>query len=174
VWSRKEHRFRAESNAGFNPRCDWEGDEMRIAQYVFLLLAFSTAGAQTDKLQDAQEGRILSLENAWNQALQVKDVKALDLLLGGEFIDIECDGTMTNKVEYLANVKAPTVQLEHIVNESMQVQFYGRTAVVIGTYWEKGTRNGQAYLYHQRFSDTWINRSGIWLSIASQSTLIAH
>jgi ketosteroid isomerase-like protein len=124
--------------------------------------------------QDAQQARILSLENAWNQALQIKDVKALDRLLGGEFMDIESDGMLTNKAEYLANIIAPTVRVQHIVNESMEVRLYGGNAVVIGVYLEKGTKNGKPYLYHQRFVDTWIPRNGTWLCVVSQSTLIAH
>ena|SRR5882724_1247289 len=147
---------------------------MRIAQYGLLLLALVAGGAPAATAQDAQQGRILALENSWNQALKPKDVKAIEALLAGEFIDIECDGTMMDKAHYLASVKAPTVRLEHIVNESMQVQFYGWSAVVIGLYWEKGTRNGKPYMYHQRFVDTWINRSGIWLCVTSQSTLIVN
>jgi hypothetical protein len=147
---------------------------MRIAQCGFLLLAFVAGNAPMGVAQDAQQGRILALENSWNQALQPKDVKAIEALLATEFVDIECDGTMMKKAEYLASIKTPTVRLDHIVNESMQVQFYGWSAVVIGLYWEKGIRNGKPYLHHQRFVDTWINRNGTWLCVASQSTLITH
>jgi len=147
---------------------------MRIAGYWFLLFVFVSGNAPAGTPQDVQLGRILSLENAWNQALQVKDEKALDQLLDRAFIDIECDGTLTNKAEYMANIKAPTVQLARIVNESMKVQFYGRSAVVIGVYLEIGTRNGNPYSHRQRFYDTWINRNGTWLCVSSQSTLILH
>lgn len=145
---------------------------MRIAWYCLLFLVFVPVNAQTDAPQDAQQGRILSLENAWNQALQVKDEKALDQLLSAAFIDIECEGTLTNKAAYMASVKVGTWQLARIVNESMKVQFYGRSAVVIGVYLEIGTRNGKPYSHHQRFYDTWINRNGTWQCVSSQSTLI--
>ncbi len=100
---------------------------MKDRAYVFLCSPSRPSARKRTNCRTHR--RAESLVWRTKQALQVKDVKVLDLLLGGEFIDIECDGTMTNKAEYLANVKAPTVQLEHIVNESMQVQFYGRTAV---------------------------------------------
>jgi hypothetical protein len=147
---------------------------MRIAYCWLLLLAWVAGSAQTGISEGAQESRVLALENSWNQALQPKDVKAIGSLLAGEFIDIEYDGTVMNKAEYLASVKAPTVHLEHIVNESMQVQFYGKSAVVRGLDWEKGTTNGKPFLRHERFADTWINRNGVWTCVASQSTLIAH
>ena len=147
---------------------------MRIAGYWFLLLAFVPGNAQTGISQDAQQGRILSLENAWNQAIEAKDEKALDHLLDKDFIDIECDGTLTNKAAYMASVKTPTVNITRIVNESMKVQFYRQSAVVIGVCLEIGTKNGKPYSHHQRFYDTWINRNGTWLCVSSQSTLILH
>jgi hypothetical protein len=147
---------------------------MTMVRYGFLLLAILAGNTQTGTGQDAQQARILSLENAWNQALQIKDVKALDRLLGAEFMDIEYDGMVINKAEYLANIIAPAVQVQHIVNESMVARFYGGNAVVIGVYLEKGTKNGKPYLRHQRFVDTWIPRDGTWLCVISQSTLIAY
>jgi len=147
---------------------------MTITRYGFLLLAILTVNTQTGVGQDAQQARVLSLENAWNQALQIKDVKALDHLLGTEFMDIESDGTLTNKAEYLASITSPVVRLQHIVNESMAVRFYGGNAVVIGVYLEKGTKNSKPYLHHQRFVDTWIPRNGTWLCVVSQSTLITY
>jgi hypothetical protein len=46
--------------------------------------------------------------------------------------------------------------------------------VVVGVYREKGTRHGKRYLHRERFVDTWLNREGAWVCVASQSTLITH
>jgi hypothetical protein len=74
----------------------------------------------------------------------------------------------------MASVSAPAVRLEHVVNDSMQVQVYGQSAVVFGVYLEKGVKNRKAFVHRERFVDTWINRNGAWLCVASQSTLILH
>jgi ketosteroid isomerase-like protein len=147
---------------------------MRIAHGWFLLLAIFTGSAQAAFPQDAQQSRIVTLENAWNQALQQKDVKALDPLLAGELVYIEYDGTLMTKAQYLFSVSAPRIHFEHIVSESMQVLSYGQSAVVVGVYREKGLKNGKPYLHHERFVDTWINRNGTWICVASQSTLLLH
>jgi ketosteroid isomerase-like protein len=134
-----------------------------------LAVALTPAAAQS-----AQRSRILALENAWNQAVSQKDVRAVDSLMAADMVDIEYDGTLTNKAQYLASVQAPDLRFEHVASDSMQVQFYGRSAIVIGVYSEKGIKNGKPFLHRERFVDTWINKNGTWLCVASQSTLIAH
>jgi ketosteroid isomerase-like protein len=66
------------------------------------------------------------------------------------------------------------VHAEHIGNESMSVHLYGQIAVVIGVYREAGTESGKPYSRRGRFTDTWVRRSGSWLCVATQSTLIAR
>jgi ketosteroid isomerase-like protein len=142
---------------------------MRIGLCGFLLLAL-LAGAQSG----AEQSRIRELENAWNQAVQQKDIRAIAPLMGNELVYIDYDGTMMNKAEYLASLQAPALHLEHIVSDSMQVQFFGQSAVVMGVYTEKGAKNGKPYLRRERFIDTWIRQEGLWVCVASQSTLILH
>ncbi|MFZ0418762.1 MAG: nuclear transport factor 2 family protein [Candidatus Sulfotelmatobacter sp.] len=140
---------------------------------IFLLLA-PRLSAQAASAPDGDRGRILSLENAWNQATQQKDVKALDPLLAEGLIYINNEGTEMNRAQYLASVSAPERRFEHIVSESMRVQLFGQSAVVVGVYHEKGVKDGKPYLHNGRFIDTWIHRGDSWMCVASQSTLILH
>ncbi|MGA8867205.1 MAG: nuclear transport factor 2 family protein [Candidatus Sulfotelmatobacter sp.] len=142
---------------------------MRIAWHGFLLLACVAAHAQA-----GTQRRILALENAWNQAVQQKDARAIGPLMHDELVYIDYDGRVMNKAQYLTFVSAPALQIEHIVSESMQVQSYGQSAVVAGVYREKGIKNGKPYLRRERFIDTWIDQDGLWVCVASQSTLILH
>jgi hypothetical protein len=123
---------------------------------------------------DRQRTRILALENAWNQAEEHKDTGALDGLLAATLVYIDYDGTLMNKAQFMASVKAPSLHPDQIVNESMTAQVYGDSAVVTGIYREKGINNGKTYLRRGRFTDTWINEDGTWRCVASQSTLIGH
>lgn len=146
---------------------------MKIALCGVLLLAFVVGSVRTAMPQDAQH-RILALEHAWDRAIQLQDAKALDSLLGEELIYVEYDGTVRSKAQYLADVRVPKRQFEHIVSDTMQVQSYGQSAVVVGVYREKGVENGKPYLHLERFVDTWINQNGAWICVASQSTLMLH
>ena len=116
----------------------------------------------------------MALETAWNLAEQHKDVKALDELLGKNLVYIDYDGVIQSKQEFLAGVARPALHPEQIVNDSTTVYMYGTTAVVTGTYREKGVDKGRPYLRHGRFTDTWIYGNSVWQCVASQSTLFSH
>jgi len=122
---------------------------------------------------DSQRTKILALENAWNQAEEHKDTGALDGLLAATLVYIDYDGTLMNKAQFMASVKAPSLYPDQIVNESMTAQVYGDSAVMTGIYREKGIHNGKTYLRRGRCTDTWINENGTWRCVASQSTLIS-
>jgi ketosteroid isomerase-like protein len=147
---------------------------MKFALYGCLFLVAVAGSWQTGALQEAQQTRILALENAWNQAVMQKDAKAIAPLMDDELIYIDYDGTVMNKGQYLASLRAEATHFEHIQSASMQVQFFGSSAVVVGVYREQGTQHGKPYVRRERFVDTWVNRAGSWICVASESTLITH
>jgi len=132
------------------------------------------APAQDNSNVQAEQARLLALENAWNTAEEHKDIKALDQLLSSDLIYIDYDGTLMDKAAFMASVSAPSLHPEQIVNESMAVHLYGNSAVVTGVYREKGTAKGKPYLRRGRFIDTWIYQHNTWQCVTSQSTLISH
>ena len=117
-------------------------------------------------------GRVLGLETAWNHAIESKDTKALDMLLGNTFVAVENDGSVSSKSEFLASIKDPSYQPSQAVNEKMDVQVYGNAAVVVGIFRIKGTEKGKPYVHRERFTDTWIKQGQGWQCVASQATLI--
>jgi ketosteroid isomerase-like protein len=121
-----------------------------------------------------EEGRILALETAWNHAEENKDAAALDQLLASTLVYVDYDGSIMNKGEFLATIKAESLHPAQIVNEEMNAHVYGDAAVVTGIYREKGTNRGKPYQRRGRFTDTWVKQSGTWQCVASQSTLIGH
>jgi ketosteroid isomerase-like protein len=56
--------------------------------------------------------------------------------------------------------------------KATNVRVYGDAAVATGIYRETGKNKGKTYTIHSRYTDTWIKRGGVWLCVASQSTLI--
>jgi ketosteroid isomerase-like protein len=143
----------------------------KLFSVVLLLLMAPRADAQAGPAQ-AEDSRVLTLELAWNHAVQGKDVKALAMLIAPEMVYVEIDGTLMNRAEYLASVASRSVHAEQISCESMTVHVYGPVAIVSGIYRETGAQNGKPYSHRERFTDTWVLRGGNWLCIASQSTLI--
>lgn len=135
---------------------------------VSILAGISVAQSDTD----FDKRRIISLENAWNQAQWQKDRTALDMLLDPDLIYVEYDGTLMGKTEYVANLLSPSLHPAKIVSESMNVHIYSEFAVVTGVYRENGVKNGRPYSVRMRFTDTWLRRNKTWVCVASQSTSI--
>jgi len=141
---------------------------------VILLAALVQQGmtlAQQKSMSD-EGGRILALEKAWNRALEVKDAKALDMLLANTLVSVDIDGSVASKSEFLASIKAPDYQPAQVVTEQTSVQVYGNAGVVTGVFRVKGTENGKQYVRRERFTDTWIKTGEQWQCVASQTTLI--
>ncbi len=143
-----------------------------LLSVVLLLLTAPRAYTQGTGPGQADESRILTLELAWNQAVQARDSKALEMLIAPEMVYVEIDGTLMNRAEYLARVTSRSVHAEQIQCESMTVHLYGPIAVVSGVYRESGAKDGKPYAHRERFTDTWVLKGGNWLCVASQSTLI--
>jgi ketosteroid isomerase-like protein len=139
---------------------------------IALLLVSARLSAQSTAKPDAEQARILTLENAWNQAIQQKDARALQMLLSQELVYVDYDGSLMDKAEYLASVQLPSLHPTHIVSEAMTGHLYGAVAVVRGVYREIGVKNGKPYAVRMRFTDTWIRRGESWVCVASHSTLI--
>jgi ketosteroid isomerase-like protein len=142
-----------------------------VTMFVVVTTASVFAQAQSTDLS-ASQSKVIALENAWNQAEERKDAKALDEILDSSLVYTDYDGSMKSKADFLAAVKAPAKHPEQQVTESMNAHVYGDSAVVTGVYRVKGMENGKPYLRRGRFTDTWVSRSGTWVCVASQFTLI--
>lgn len=143
----------------------------KLVGVSLLFLASPRVDAQV-KTQPDEQARILTLESAWNQAVQQKDASALKMLLAPDLVYVEYDGRLMNKAQYLNSVQSPSLQPVRIVNESTDVRLYGAVAVVNGVCREDSTKNGKPYTFRERFTDTWIRRGDSWVCVASESTLI--
>jgi ketosteroid isomerase-like protein len=139
-----------------------------------LAVACFAISAQDDSKRSDEESRILLLENAWNKAEQRRDIQALDQLLSGTLAYTDYDGSFYSKAQFLESVRNAAEAIESLVNEQVSVHAYESSAVVTGTYREKGTVKGKPYTRRGRFTDTWVKQNGAWLCVASQSTLISH
>jgi ketosteroid isomerase-like protein len=182
LWGRSLDAFfllPAAPNSSHANSVERQKDCMRSAKTgCFFLLALSLSVAAQNPLYDAasgdESGRILALENAWNQAESNHAPKALSLLLADTFAYTDDDGSVMNRSQWLAHVKSEVGRYGQLGNTGMKIQFYGDTAIVTGDYHEKMNINGKPVAYSGRFTDTWIRQNGQWKCVASQATLHSH
>lgn len=133
----------------------------RLALIALPLLWIALVAQAQDK------SRIIALENSWNLAELHNDAHAVDLLLADDFVMTVADGTTLNKAAMLASVRDTSYRPDVLQSDNMEVHMYGSTAIVTGTYLEKGKDKGNAFERRGRFTDTWINISGQWKCAAS-------
>lgn len=143
---------------------------------LFCVAAFLSVGAvwaaQGQNSEKDEVGHIQALETAWNHALEAKDSNALNMLLANTLVSVDIDGSIMNKSEFLASIKAPDYQPSQAVTEQSNVQMYGDAAVVAGIFHVKGMDKGKAYVHRERFVDTWIKINGTWQCVATTAALI--
>jgi ketosteroid isomerase-like protein len=143
------------------------------AGLIVVVCAMALSGQDTSKV-NAEEGRLMALESAWNHAELSKDAAALNQLLGDTLVYVDYDGTLMNKKQFLDSTLHNTVEQEQINNDGLTVHVYGNAAVVTGLYRDKGIDKGKPFSRRGRFTDTWVNQNGAWQCVASQSTLLVH
>ena len=147
-----------------------------VACLVVLFCMCAVLGtAQQPAKPSGEEGRIIALESAWDQAEQNKDANALANLLADNLVYVDYDGSLSNKQQFLDSIRSPDVTAEQINNEGVTVRLYNNSvAVSTGIYRDKGMEKGKPFQRRGRFTNVWLNQNGSWQCIASQSTLIAH
>ncbi|MFI5095217.1 MAG: nuclear transport factor 2 family protein [Candidatus Acidiferrum sp.] len=143
-----------------------------FALATLVVLFFSAPPLPQVKTAVDDEIQIKQLERAWNQAEASQQVAEVSSLLADSLVYTDYDGSFRNKSEYMNWIVAPEQKADHIYDEGVTVQVYGNAAVATGIYRESGTNKGKHYVIRSRFTDTWIKRGGVWLCVASQSTLI--
>ena len=146
-----------------------------VVSVLVLLGVCAVLGAARQATKpNGEEGRIIALESAWDQAEQNKDAAALANLLADNIVYVDYDGSISTKQQFLADVKSADITGEQINNEGVTVHLYGNVAVSTGIYRDKGMEKGKVFSRRGRFTNVWLNQNGKWECISSQSTLIAH
>ena len=123
-----------------------------------------------------EEGRIIALESAWDQAEQNRDVNALNGLLADSLVYIDYDGSSSSKQQFLDSVRSGEITAEQINNEGVSVRLLGNGTVAVSTgiYRDKGLEKGKPFQRRGRFTNVWVKQNGGWQCVASQSTLLSR
>jgi len=148
---------------------------MRMTGFLLAFLCASAlfVPAQNDTNSGVQS-KIIALEKAWNQAYKLGDTRALEGILDDQIVLINDDGSIQTKAEFLASVQPAKSQEQQVAPESMSVRVFGTTAVATGVFRAKGVEAGKPYVRRERFVDTWVNKGGKWVCIATNATPVLH
>ena len=145
-----------------------------VALCTFALLCVPAVLVHAQDDDAAARDQVLALEKAWNQAYKAGDTKALASILDNSLILVEDDGSLKTKAQFLESVKLSNGNQEQVAPESLTVRVFGKTAIAIGVIAVKATKGGKSVVHRERFIDTWINKNGSWVCIATDATPMTH
>jgi ketosteroid isomerase-like protein len=146
---------------------------LRVTCCCVLLTIASIGQAAAQRSKDnSQETKLLVMEHLWNEAQVNRDARALDSMIGSQFVDTEYDGEVSDKSKFLADVKDPQFKPDSVTIQDVKVSMYADSAVVVGIYHTKGIYQGRPYDHFGRFTDTWVFTEGRWQCVASHTSLL--
>src|SRR5690349_13817090 len=100
----------------------------------------------------ATTAAILDLEKKWTDAYKLADLNTMNSLLNEDVIVTVEDGKTYSKSGYLTHSVDKNVKVLLAEIGDVRVRVDEDTAVVTGTYHEKGLNKGKPYEYNDRFT----------------------
>lgn len=141
---------------------------------LFVVTASTVAFTQTNSDGAGQntkvEQEIRRLEREWFDSYVGGDRAAFDRIVADDAVITYGNGSVGNKSQAIAEIKAPADSSYSLTGDDIQVRVYGDTAVVTGRVTEKGRFNGQNLNSQSRYTDVWVRRNGRWQVVAAQNT----
>ena len=131
---------------------------------IFLVAAILVAAATMafGQQKDAKtEAELIRMDMAWTVAELKGDTKAAGMYVADDIWGTNTDGTMNDKTQYLAGLKATT---DTDVADDFNVRFFGNTAIMTHRGTVKGERD-----FQYRSTHVWMKRAGRWQIVAHHS-----
>jgi hypothetical protein len=121
--------------------------------------------AQTNASPEAT--KVLALEAKLSDCYKQRKLDVFASLLDDDVVITFENGNMYGKIGYLSYSSNTSIHIDVADMSDLKIRMHTDVAVLTGSYHERGDVNGQAYDYHDRFTDVWMKKSGKWLLIAS-------
>ena len=149
---------------------------MKLILFVTLVTVFATnlSLGQSAKQNDALEQEIKKLDLAAADAIQRKDVAALNKLVAEDFtVNNPRNTIIKSREEVYSLIRNGVINYTSFVREPETILFYGATVVVMGreTIKQKDSASTEQTV-RRRYTNIWVKRNGKWLLTARQASII--
>ncbi len=133
-----------------------------VAAFIVAASTFAFGQQKNAKL----EATLIEMDKAWTAAELRGDMKAISAYIADDFWGTLPNGTMQNKTQYLAEIKASK---DTDYADEYSVRFFGADVAVMT---HRGTVKG-ANPVQYRSTHVWVNRGGKWQIVAHHSSDVA-
>jgi ketosteroid isomerase-like protein len=149
---------------------------MKLILLVIAVIIFATGlVAGQRKQDDALKQEIKKLDLAEADAIQRKDVAALDKLLAEDFtVNSPRNEIVKEREEVYALMRSGIINYSSFVREPEAILFYENTVVVMGleTIKTMGNTPGEEQTVRRRYTNIWVKKKGKWLLTARHASII--
>ena len=115
---------------------------------------------------------LLDTERRWAEALKSRDQQWISRLLADNFVYTDENGKVFDKARYLEGIAA--MQIESYKLDDMAAHVCGAGGVVTGIWSGKATAADKDAGGTFRFTDTFVQRGGRWVALASHETQLGQ
>ena len=119
------------------------------------------------------EQELIKLEEQGNDAALKGNVAFFDRILAKDFTTTDPGGTVSTKVQGLADLKSGAAKITSVTNDEYKVRVYGKAAVVMYRSTIKAEYIGEDISGQYRWTDTWVKQGKSWVCVASHGSRIA-
>jgi ketosteroid isomerase-like protein len=141
---------------------------MRNVLFSVLILCSMTIPAFFARAQEESDSaNVRTLEVKLMESYKQRQIELFASMLDDDFVITIEDGSTYGKTGYVSFTAKPSVQIEVVEMSDLKIRLHGSTAVLTGAYHERGQNKGEAYDYHDRFTDVWMKSNGKWRLVAS-------
>jgi ketosteroid isomerase-like protein len=134
---------------------------------IYLALCCVVAVQGQPKIDDLSQIEVRTLERAWLDAYEKKDVVAMTSIVADDFTITFPDGGIQTKQQIVESLKRPGGTVMKFKTENVQSRAYGNTVILIGIVVSEWTQNGRLMFDRSRYTDTYVRRNGKWQVVAS-------
>jgi ketosteroid isomerase-like protein len=119
------------------------------------------------------QNQILAVDKERYEAMEKRDMAAMDRLHADELVFINTKGRLLNKAEYLEEVRSGNLKFLSVETDDYHFCVYGDTVIMSGRAKSVVEYHGVVNKRPRRFTSVFIKMQGQWRLVAHQATLIA-
>jgi ketosteroid isomerase-like protein len=136
----------------------------------------AATAAQKPAAKGSVESQLKEIENTWEAAIQNHNVAAIEAFMADDYVGTNSKGDVRNRRAALAARKKDTDTYTSAKNINVVVHMAAKNvAIVTGDSREIGKdKAGKPFDRTYRWTDTFVDRNGKWMVVASQEMIAAQ
>jgi ketosteroid isomerase-like protein len=138
------------------------------------LLLLTACAPKPPAAEDPQAtiAQLTAQADAWDKAIVRKDRAAVEANMAEDFRQIDGAGNVVPLAEFIDGLMSDDLEIDPYTVEEFDVRLYGDVALLSGRTDMTGRYQGEPFVSHYRYIDTYARRDGAWKVVSVQITRI--